>query len=297
MSIKVSGCYIYPLKSGAGMPVDKFVLTERGPTHDRLWMLVQDQGINAGKFITQRDRGCEKLSLVQSSLDKEGKIKFSTPAGKTLEVSQSGWNKYKGAVRVWSDECAAVDAGDTAAKWFSDYLGQPCRLVKIPDDFIRATDPAYSRQGDQVSFADGFPLLVTNMASLKTLSEHFPPNVEIGMERFRPNIVLEGAEPFEEDVIHELKIGNVVLEFVKPCSRCKITTIDQTEGVSPSNEPLKTMGQVRRGKGDGLQGVFFGQNAVARVLGTINVGDEVEILSKRSLHPALENAVLKAEVS
>lgn len=297
MSIKVSACYIYPLKSGAGIPVDTLQLTERGPAQDRLWMLVQDQGLNAGKFITQRDRGCEKLALVQASLDQEDNIKFSTPDGQVLDITQNDLAKHKGTVRVWSDECDALDAGDTAAKWFSDYLGQPCRLVKIPDNFIRATDPTYSRQGDQVSFADGFPLLVTNVASLAKLSEHFPPNVKIEMERFRPNIVLEGAEPFEEDVIHELKIGNTVLEFVKPCSRCKMTTIDQIEGVSPSNEPMKTMGKVRRGKGNGLQGVFFGQNAVTRMLGTIKVGDEVEVLSKKPLHPALENAVLKPNLS
>ena len=108
------------------------------------------------------------------------------------------------------------------------------------------------------------------------------------MERFRPNIVLEGAEPFEEDVIHEIKIGDVVLEFVRPCSRCKITTINQTEGVSTSDEPLRTLGRVRRGKGGGLEGVFFGQNAIPRKLGVIKVGDNVEILSKRALHPALE---------
>ena len=115
------------------------------------------------------------------------------------------------------------------------------------------------------------------------------------MERFRPNIVLEGAEPFEEDVIHEIKIGDVVLEFVRPCSRCKITTINQTEGASTSDEPLRTLGRVRRGKGDGLEGVFFGQNAIPRKLGVVKVGDNVEILSKRPLHPALKNGGIGAE--
>ena len=297
LSIKVSGCYIYPLKSGSGISVDELELTQRGPKNDRLWMLVQSQGPNTGKFITQRDKGCEKLALVKAFPNGVGDTKFSTPDGRTLVVSVDDLSCYDSVVHIWGNECVAMDAGNAIAHWFSDYLDQPCRLVKIPDDFIRSTDPVYSRQGDQVSFADGFPLLVTNAASLEKLRKYFPPNTDIGMERFRPNIVLEGIEPFEEDIVHEIKIGDVVLEFVKPCARCKITTIDQAKGISPSSEPLRTLGQVRRGKGQGLQGGFFGQNAIPRELGTIKVGHDVEILSKRPLHPALESAVLKPDSS
>ncbi len=260
-------------------------------------MLVQNQGPNAGKFITQRDKGCEKLALVKAFPNGLGDTKFSTPDGRTLVVSVDDLSCYDSVVHIWGNECVAMDAGNAIAHWFSDYLDQPCRLVKIPDDFIRSTDPVYSRQGDQVSFADGFPLLVTNAASLEKLRKYFPPNTDIGMERFRPNIVLEGIEPFEEDIVHEIKIGDVVLEFVKPCARCKITTIDQAKGISSSSEPLRTLGQVRRGKGKGLQGGFFGQNAIPRELGTIKVGNDVEILSKRPLHPALEIAVLKPDSS
>ena len=297
LGIKVSGCYVYPLKSGRGISVDNLELTQRGPKNDRLWMLVQSQGPNAGKFITQRDKGCEKLALVKAFPNGVGDTKFSTPDGRTLVVSVDDLSCYSSVVHIWGDECVAMDAGNAIAHWFSDYLDQPCRLVKIPDDFIRSTDPVYSRQGDQGSFADGFPLLVTNAASLEKLRKYFPPNTDIGMERFRPNLVLEGIEPFEEDIIHEIKIDDVVLEFVKPCARCKITTIDQAKGISPSSEPLRTLGQVRRGKGKGLQGGFFGQNAIPRELGTIKVGNEVEILSKRPLHPALGIAVLKPDSS
>ena len=297
LGIKVSGCYVYPLKSGRGISVDKLELTQRGPKNDRLWMLVQSQGPNAGKFITQRDKGCEKLALVKAFPNGVGDTKFSTPDGRTLVVSVDDLSCYNSVVHIWGDECVAMDAGNSIAHWFSDYLDQPCRLVKMPDDFIRSTDPVYSRQGDQVSFADGFPLLVTNAASLEKLRKYFPPNTDIGMERFRPNIVLEGIEPFEEDIIHEIKIGDVVLEFVKPCARCKITTIDQAKGISPSSEPLRTLGQVRRGKGKGLQGGFFGQNAIPRELGTIKVGNDVEILSKRPLHQVPEFAALKPDSS
>ena len=162
-------------------------------------------------------------------------------------------------------------------------------------NFIRFTNIDYSQQGDQVSFADGFPLLITNLASLEKLNTHFPSNSEIEMARFRPNIILTGAQPFEEDIIHEIKIGDATLEFVKPCTRCMITTIDQRNGISLSDEPLRTLGKVRQGNGGGLNGVFFGQNAIPRKLGIIKVGDEIEILSKKPLHPALKNTVDRFE--
>ena len=297
MGIKISSCYIYPLKSGSGVSVDKLELTQRGPKHDRLWMLVHDQGPNRGQFITQRDRSCEKLALVKAFPNGDGSTTFSKPSGESLVVSVGDLSLYDGVVHVWGDECAAMDAGITVAHWFSDYLGQPCRLVRMPNNFVRPADPVYSRQGDRVSFADGFPLLVTNTASLDLLRKHLPANTEIGMERFRPNLVLEGAEPFEEDIIHEIKIGDVILEFVKPCARCKITTIDQVEGCSPSNEPLRTLGLVRHGKAGQLQGLFFGQNAIPRELGTVTTGDHVEIRSKKPLHPVFENVALKPDFS
>ena len=291
MDIKVSSCYIYPLKSGSGISVDKLELTQRGPKYNRLWMLVQDQGPNEGRFITQRDTGCGKLALVEAIPNGDGDIYFSTPDGRKLVVVENDLSCYDSVVQVWGDVCNAKDAGNVAAQWFSEYLMLPCRLVRLPDGFIRLTDKNYSRPGDNVSFADGFPLLVTNLASLEKLRNNFPPNVVIGMERFRPNIVLDGIQPFEEDFIHEIRIADVVLEFVKPCNRCMVTTIDQSEGVSISNEPLETLAQIRRGKGGGLQGVFFGQNAIPRKLGAIAVGDDVEILSKKPRHPALQNTV------
>lgn len=295
MSIRVSSCHTYPLKSAKGVSLDSMDLTARGPMHDRMWMLVQASGDKAGRFITQRDRNCEKLALISPHIDEKGEIDFALPDGNTLSTSTIHLKPYDGKVQVWNSECDALDAGDEASQWFSGYLGIDCRLVKMPNDYIRETDPDFSNEGDHVGFADGFPLLVTNTASLNSLSSHFPEGTNVGMERFRPNIVLEGAQAFEEDVMYQVKIGEVTLEFVKPCSRCKIVTIDQSTAVTASNEPLKTLSQVRRGKADGLQGVFFGHNAVPRTLGRIHVGDSVEVLSTKPLHPALEAASLKFE--
>ena len=124
LGIKVSGCYIYPLKSGSGISVDKLELTQRGPKNDRLWLLVQNQGPNVGKFITQRDKGCEKLALVKAFPNGLGDTKFSTPDGGTLVVSVDDLSCYDSVVHIWGNECVAMDAGNAIANWFSDYLDQ-----------------------------------------------------------------------------------------------------------------------------------------------------------------------------
>ena len=297
MNAVVSECNIFPLKSAAGLSVEKLKMTAKGPQHDRTWMLVHAAEKNAGKFITQRDRGSEKLALVQPSIHNNGEISFSVVGGdKALHLDADLFFEHEGNVEIWGDSCPAIDGGDQAAEWFSNYLDIPCRLVKMPDDYKRPVDAQFSQSADQVSLADGFPLLITNMASLKSLQTHFPSGENIGMDRFRANIVLDGIDAFEEDVIHHIRIGEVELEFVKPCSRCKLTTVDQNQGVVASKEPLASLAKLRRGKADGLQGVFFGQNAIARHLGVIQKGDSVEILSRKAMHPALDQAVLKAEI-
>jgi len=295
MTIRIAECYIYPLKSAQGINVDTLDITNKGPAHDRSWMLIQDQGDQAGRFISQRDQGCEKLALIRAIPKDNEATDFILPSGLGISIRNSDLTPHNAPVTVWKDACDALDAGDKAAEFFSNYLGLPCRLVKMSDSFIRQADLKFSQQGDMVSFADGFPLLITNHASLEKLSEHFPENTNVSMQNFRPNIVLKGIPAFEEDVIYQIQIGDVILELAKPCTRCKITTIDQSSGISASKEPLQTLAKTRRGKGDGLQGVFFGQNALPRALGTIKVGDEVKILSKKELHPALQNALLKPE--
>lgn len=292
VNIKVAACYVYPLKSGAALQVEKLNITDRGPEGDRSWMLVRDGGPNTGRFVTQRDRGCEKLALVQTVDQGDSLIEFKVPNGETIVVGDENLSAYDVNVEVWGDKLSVLNAGDEAALWFSDYMQQRCRLVKISDDFARYTDPLYSTKGDQVSLADGFPLHVTNVKSLVAIQKFIPPGVTIGMERFRPNIVLDGLPPFKEDVIHSVNISDVVLEFVKPCSRCKITTVDQARGVSISNEPLTSLVKTRYGAGLGLNGVFFGQNAIPRALGEISVGDDVEIVSEKPMHPAVERTTV-----
>ncbi len=301
MTTTISGLYTYPLKSAKANSVHTIGVTETGLASDREFMLIHAEGPNKGVFISQRDKGCEKLALVETFPPVRGQYHFIPHDERpVLSVGTKDMSEYESSVRVWKDECPALDAGDRAAQWFSDYLGVSCRLVKKHPDHKRQTDLKFSSPGDHTAFADGFPVLITNTASLERLSECFATPAEgtdkISMDCFRPNIVISGLAPFEEDTISRLLIGGVELELVKPCSRCAITTIDQNTGEKhPLQEPLKSLRNMRRGSGGGLSGLFFGQNAIPRLNGraAISLGQNVEILERGSPHPALENVGLK----
>ncbi len=300
MSAYVSGCFIYPLKSGHRIEVNKLSLTDRGPENDRRWMLVHAQGKKANVFVSQRDKGCEKLALVYSNQGGDTEWYFSAPHMEDHPLYYDEEFPYQGTVRIHKDDCSVIDMGNKTSEWFSRYLDMPVRLVRLPDDYIRPVNPNFARAGDNVGLADGHPLLITNPTSLEKLSEHFPPNIEINMNRFRPNIVVEGLQPFEEDIIQRVKIGDTVLEFMKPCDRCAITTVEQDSGIKNHNpEPIKTLIKQRYGEmevdGKMKPFVFFGQKATPRQLGTISVGDKVEILETGSMHPAVEQVELKFE--
>jgi uncharacterized protein YcbX len=188
-------------------------------------------------------------------------------------------------VIVWRDRAIAVDQGDQVAAWLQRVLGldRPVRLVRQSPDHPRPVDPEFRPQADStVSFADGFPLLVTNTASLKELNHRIQANhgQPVPMDRFRPNLVIQGDHPFAESDWQRLQIAGVQLDLVKPCSRCVITTTNQATGDrrkgSGLAEPLATLSQFRQVPG---QGILFGENAVPHCLGDITLGDRVTVLA------------------
>lgn len=160
---------------------------------------------------------------------------------------------------------------DRMNQWLSDQLGLSCRLVFMPKDSRRPVDPDYAGPGHTVGFADGYPLLLTQQSSLDDLNRHM--SIDIGMERFRPNVVVEGAEPWQEDQWRLVQIGSMLFDVVKPCSRCAIPTIDPNDG-SKQPEVFRTLQQYRSKEGE----VYFGQNLVPRSLGRLNLGDAVTVM-------------------
>lgn len=276
--VSVAGLFVYPLKSARAVALENVEITPRGPAGDRLWMVVDANG----KFLTQRQNA--RLSQVTARTDGDLNLALEAPGMLHVRIDAKAVRDQNRRldVEVWKDICSAFDAGDEVADWLACFLGVPCRLAGQLDDFMRRVVPEYSPQGDPVSFADGFPLLLTTMPSLAALRPSFA--VDVPMERFRPNIVLDGNLPFEEDVWQTIRIGKVVFNVVKPCSRCVITTIDQASGEKPSKEPIETLARLRRGK----KGVYFGQNLMIGEPGTIRLGDAVEVVSTTDPHAELE---------
>lgn len=236
----------------------------RGIAADRHWMIVDA----AGHFLTQRE--FPRLALIAPRLS-NGELEMTAPGMTPLAVGIAS-DGPRVDVTVWDDRCVAIDHGPLAAAWLSDFLGVSCRLVRMADDVVRTVDPNYARSTDQVGFADGFSFLLASRASLDELNRRL--SAPLPMNRFRPNIVIDGVEPFEEDGWKRIVIGGIGFCVAKPCARCAITTVDQRTG-ERSREPLRTLATFRNVPG---RGVMFGQNLVHDRTGVIRVGAVVDVI-------------------
>jgi MOSC domain-containing protein len=264
--LTVTELAIYPVKSLAGIKQSTMVLGARGPLFDRHWMVTDP----LGQFLTQRQQ--PRMCLIKTALCADA-LELSAPGMQLLRLTLPATiDCPRSSVKVWRDTVQACDMGAIAADWLSSYLGAACRLHFMPDDSVRAVDPIYARSGDQVGFADGFPILLITEASLQAFNAELPE--PIGSERFRPNIVLGGTAPYAEDEWRRLRIGDVEFDVVKPCSRCAIPSLDPS---TAERQPIisKTLSRLRR-RGDA---VYFGQNVIHRGLGSIALGDSVTVLA------------------
>lgn len=260
----VSQLFVYPVKGVRGNAVAEVEIEPRGPVGDRRWMLVDGEGV----FLTQRR--FPRLALVQAAC-RDGGLRLEAPGQSPLDVPTPDASGVRRCVRIWRDEVPALEAGPAAHAWFSRFLGQDVHLVYMDQGARRPVDPVYGQPTDEVSFADGYPLLLTAEASLADLNARLPAPVT--MRRFRPNVVVAGSAAFAEDTWREIRVGEVVFRVVKPCARCAVTTVDP-ETAEVGQEPLRTLAQFRRRDGQ----VFFGQNLIPATAGVIHVGDRLTIL-------------------
>ena len=264
--IEIAGLNIYPLKGARGIALDRLTLDPIGPVDDRRWMMV-DPG---GNLVTQR----EIAALCRiGARPVAGGLVLDGPGSAPLEVPVPAEDQDHLTVRVWDDTVLANDAGDRAAEWCSSQLEAPLRLVHLSARANRRTDSDYDPIGGLVSFADGYPILVASETSLADLNRRL--EVSLPMNRFRPNIVVRGSEPFAEDGWKRFWVGGLPFDVVKPCARCVVTTTDQQSG-ERSVEPLRMLATFRR-RGSG---VMFGMNVVHRDIGEIGVGQEVKVGSR-----------------
>ena len=268
---------IYPIKSCGGISVAGAVLEPRGFAGDRRYMLVNE----CGRFLTQREHprmATIRVREAGGSSESGGSAKspagwvVEAPGQRPLTLPASLASGPQRAATVWRDSLDLTEADPAVNRWFSDALSIPCRLVNMSDGQVRPLRPGRGRDGDQVSLADGAPVLLTATASLAQLNGRLPRPV--GMLNFRPNLVAETVTPFEEDQWGRIRIGEAEFDVAWACTRCVTTTIDPETAVKdPDGEPIRTLKTFRRGP----EGVLFGQNLIPRRLGTVSVGDPIYI--------------------
>ena len=262
--LRISGLFIYPIKSLGGIPVLNAQVTDRGLRFDRRWMLVNaDNG-----FITQRT--VPSMALIRVTLGAQGLEVRSRLHPAVLFVPYQPVGDSFAEVYIWEDTCRGQFVSAEADEWFSAALGITCRLVFMPEETSRITDPDYAPEGGITSFADAFPFLMIGEASLEDLNGRLDQPVP--MDRFRPNIVFTGGGPFLEDSMREFFIRDIRFQGVKLCARCPIPTIDQ-ETAERGKEPLRTLARYRMANNK----VYFGQNLIHQGLGEIAVGDELMV--------------------
>ena len=269
----VSGLCTFPVKSLTGVIQDEIEATALGPRGDRRWMVVRP----SGEFLTQREN--HRMTLVLVSETDDG-IALMVPALAPISLTTPKENVID--VNCWGDSSKAVDAGDVAAAYLSNFLGESVRLVYMPETNTRHVEKAFldeQTNNTPLSFADGFPYLLVNEASVRAFEERLGRS--FCSRRFRPNIIIQGTDAFQEDSWQRIQIGEVEFDLVKPCERCVIPAIE-TNKAERETDVSKALISLRRTlkarNGVEKNGIYFGQNMVARNPGIIRRGDSVVLL-------------------
>ena len=275
MSAAVSGLNRYLVKSCRGEPLESAYVEPWGLAGDRRWMVIDADG----EAVTARD--FPQLILVTPQTDGDTlRLARADGAELTVRVPDPGDGTSGPLVEstVWGNPVRSSDAGAAAHAWFSEVIGRPVRLVYLDDPTRRRPNPAYSKPEDRVSFADGYPLLLTTGGSLAALNELIAGGPHSGegplpMTRFRPSLVVDGTEPWVEDGWRRIRVGPVTFRIAKGCDRCVLTTIDPWTA-KKGREPLVTLARHRNWGGK----IWFGVNLIPETTGTLRLGDPVEVL-------------------
>jgi uncharacterized protein YcbX len=268
--MRIATLHTYPVKGCHRIDHDEAAVEPWGLAGDRRWMVVDP----AGTGITQRR--ATRLALLSGTV-RPGGLTLRAPGMPELDVAEPV-DGPKESVRVFTGKPPLpVRIADVAEAWFTEFLGRPARLVWLGDPTARPIEDN-ARPDDRVSFADGYPLLLANTASLAAVNDWLLEDgaEPVPMTRFRPNVVVDGAAPWAEDdwLGRRLRLGDVLFRAAKPCDRCVVTTIDQETGVG-GRQPLRILGRYRRAPG----GLLFGMNLIPDLepgsRGVIRAGDTV----------------------
>lgn len=264
MDIRLSAIHLYPIKGIRAVDAAQAHLEPAGLRGDRRWVIVDDQG----QFISQRTH--PRMARISGSFDDQG-LTLEAPGQNPVDLGvPDGSSRIP--VTVWRDTVDAAAVDPTVDQWLSRFLDHPCRLAYMDEGCRRPISSSEGRAGEIVSFADGYPCLVISSGSLADLNSGL--DEPLPMDRFRPNLVIDGCEPYAEDGWRKISVGETVLRFAGLCARCSVTTVDQMSGQRTSVEPLRTLSTYRKRE----DGVVFGVNLVPEKTGVIKVGDSITIL-------------------
>lgn len=259
---RINSLHVYPIKGCRALDRSRSALTATGLEWDRNWMFVND----AGRFLSQRE--CSRLALIDVAIS-DSELVLSAAGHLSLHCPLAASGATRRVV-IWRDTCLARECGVDTRDWLERVTGVRGQLVRGIAGEARVSDPAFTGSDrGEAFFPDAYALLVVNSASLAALNARLP--APLPMNRFRPNIVIDGVEAFDEDRMTWLRAGPIALKCVKPCTRCIVTTTDQRTGERGSSEPLRTLRTFRWLPA--LKGVAFGMNAIV----TAGAGAEVAV--------------------
>ncbi len=262
--MQISEIYIYPVKSLGGISLQSAMLFRSGFQFDRQWMVVEPDGT----FMTQRQY--PQMALIETAFD-GNRLVLSTFGMESLVVEEPANCLDNIKTEVWGDAINATKHDAVTAQWLSQALDAPCELVSFPADETRQCDTRFANSGEHTKFADGFPLLLVSQESLDDLNRRL--EIPVGMDRFRPNIVVKGCDAFAEDNWRKICVNDINLRFAKPCARCAVPTVNQQTGALSGPEPIHTLFTYRQRAGE----VYFGMNVIPENEGMIGVGDSVSV--------------------
>jgi len=260
--------YTYPVKSCRGIRITHSKIDSWGLKWDRKWMLVDGNG----NFLTQREY--PKLAVVKPSINDE-QLMLEAPDKTPLRIDKEPPTK-RVKVSIWGDRVRAGEEGGEASDWFSDLIGERCRLVRRLSRHERELKQNPNRQDVTVGFADTHPFLLINKQSVETLNQYL--DRPVSPDRFRANFIVNNLESFQEDYWSQIQIGEVKFDVVRSKPRCRVITVDQKSGQEDSPQPLSVLSQKRKGK----EGVLFGRELVHHSPGTIKETDQITVLDRRS---------------
>jgi uncharacterized protein len=269
----LSQLFVYPVKSLAGFAVSQWQVAKTGLLYDRKWMLIDAQQ----QFLSQRK--LPQMALIKTAIDDKHLI-LSALNMPEIRLPLDNNSDETISCQVWHDNCLAKTVSQEADSWLSEFLKIDCRLVYQPEDSIRRVDQNYAQPTDQTGFSDGFPFLLVSQASLDALNQ--TANLNLSINRFRPNLVIGGCAAYAEDYWREISIGGIGFRLPKACSRCAVPGINP-ETAQHEKEPLAALSSLRKWQ----QKTYFGQNALHNNGGVLTVGDKVTVHAEGVAQPPL----------